>query len=101
MKTYKKYLPFSLVIALLIPFLVIISSAHAAIPEKINYQGYLADPQGTPIDDTVSIVFSIYSQTSGGMALWTETRSVTLTDGVFSVDLGNTNPINIAFDTPY
>ena len=77
------------------------ATGHAAIPQKINYQGYLTDPQGTPIDDTVSIVFSIYSQASGGMALWTETRSVTLTDGVFSVDLGSSTPITLPFDTQY
>jgi len=35
------------------------------------------------------------------MALWTETRSITLTDGVFSVDLGNSTPITLPFDTLY
>ncbi|MEA3358042.1 MAG: hypothetical protein U9R17_01320 [Thermodesulfobacteriota bacterium] len=77
------------------------ATGHAAIPQKINYQGYLTDPQGSPIDDTVSIAFSLYSQASGGAALWTETRSVTLTDGVFSVDLGNSTPITLPFDTQY
>jgi len=77
------------------------STAYTAIPQKINYQGYLTDPQGIPIGDTVSIAFSIYSQASGGMALWTETRSVTLTDGLFSVDLGNSTPITLPFDTQY
>ena len=59
MKTYKNHLPFPLLIALLLPLLVIISTSHAAIPEKINYQGYLTDPQGTPIDDTVTLTFSL------------------------------------------
>ena len=77
------------------------STAYAAIPQKINYQGYLTDPQGTTIDTTVSIVFSLYSQSSGGTALWTETQTVTVTDGVFSTDLGDTTPITLPFDTPY
>lgn len=75
--------------------------AHTAIPQKINYQGYLTDPQGTAIDGNVSMVFAIYSQTSGGAALWTETQTVTATDGVFSVNLGNVNSIDLPFDTQY
>jgi hypothetical protein len=47
------------------------------------------------------MVFSIYSQASGGTALWTETQTVTVTDGVFSANLGDTNPITLPFDTLY
>jgi hypothetical protein len=86
-------------IALLLFLLTI--TAHAAIPQKINYQGYLTDPQGTAIDGNVSMVFAIYSQISGGTALWTETQTVTATDGVFSVNLGSVNSIDLPFDTPY
>ena len=89
MKTYKRHLPFSLVIALLIPFIFIVSTAHAAIPEKINYQGYLTDPQGEPIDETTPITFSLYPDTTDETPLWTETQSVTVTDGIFSVNLGD------------
>ena len=74
---------------------------HAAIPQQINYQGYITDPQGTAIDATVSIVFSIYSQASGGTVLWTETKNVTITDGLFSVNLGEGTPITLSFDTQY
>ena len=76
-------------------------TAHTAIPQKINFQGYLTDPHGISIDNAVSIVFSIYSHPTGGTALWTETQTVTVTDGVFSTNLGSTNPINLAFDTTY
>jgi len=75
--------------------------SHADIPQKINYQGYLTDPQGTPIDDTVGIVFSIYSDSSGGAALWTETHTVEVADGVFSTTLGAIAPLALSFDTPY
>jgi hypothetical protein len=89
----------TIAIALILAMIPI--TGHTAIPQKINYQGYLTDPQGTAIDGTVSIVFSIYSSSSGGTALWSETRTVTVTDGVFSVDLGNTTPLNLPFDTLY
>ena len=86
-------------IALLLSILPL--TAHTAIPQKINYQGYLTDPQGTPIDATVSIIFSIYSQSSGGTAQWTETQTVTVTEGVFNTNLGATIPITLPFDTLY
>jgi hypothetical protein len=101
MKTYKKNLPFTLLITLLITFLVVISTAHASIPEKINYQGYLTDPQGSPIDDTITLTFSIYPNTTDETPLWTETQSVTVTDGIFSVNLGDVTTLNLPFDTPY
>jgi len=86
-------------IALLIYILPL--PAHATIPHTINYQGYLTDPQGTAIDGSVSIVFSIYSQVSGGTALWTETQTLTVTDGVFSVNIGDKTSITLPFDTQY
>ncbi|MEA3360273.1 MAG: hypothetical protein U9R17_12840, partial [Thermodesulfobacteriota bacterium] len=101
MKAYKKQLHTLIAIFLLIPFIIIASISYAAIPQKINYQGYLTDPQGTAIDGTASMVFSVYSQASGGTALWTETQTVTVTDGVFSVNLGNVNSIDLPFDTQY
>jgi hypothetical protein len=101
MKIHEKQLHTLMAIFLLIPFIIIASISHAAIPQKINYQGYLTDPQGTPIDGTVSIVFSIHSQASGGTALWTETQTVAATDGVFSVNLGSVSSIDLPFDTQY
>ena len=99
----KKWMQGFLITLIGLALLIVIAPAtgHAAIPQKINYQGYLTDPQGTVIDATVSMVFSIYSQASGGTALWTETQTVTVTDGVFSTNLGYTNPITLPFDTPY
>ena len=99
-KNLTHYLLITLIgIALLLSILPL--PAHAAIPQKINYQGYLTDPQGLPIDDTVSITFSIYSTLSGGSALWTETQSMTIHEGLFSAGLGNRNPLTLSFDTPY
>ena len=51
------------------------------------------------------MVFTIYNvSTSGGTPLWTETHSVTVSQGVYSVILGEgstPNPINLPFDTTY
>jgi hypothetical protein len=62
--------------------------------EMINYQGYLTDSGGNPINDTLEMTFSIYENESGGTAVWTETQpAVTVTDGLFNVLLGSINPI--------
>jgi len=68
--------------------------SHALVPMTMNYQGYLTDSGGTPVNGTVSMTFSLYASSSWGGALWGETHSVTVTDGVYSVVLGNTTPLN-------
>ena len=101
MKIYKRHLSFPLPIMLLLLFILTVSSALAAIPQTINYQGYLTDPQGTPIDETVTVTFSIYPNTTEMSPLWTETQTVRVTDGIFSVNLGNITPLSLPFDTAY
>ena len=85
---------------LLLPLLVVLfltacmlstQPTHAAINQQINFQGKLTNPDGTNVTNgTYSIVFSIYTVSSGGAAVWTETQgTVSVTDGVFRVPLGS------------
>jgi hypothetical protein len=82
-------------------------TASAATPylhinQKMNYQGLLANSSGTPITGTTNLVFRIYSQASGGGALWTETQSsVIVANGIFNVVLGSVTPITIPFRKEY
>jgi len=83
---------------------LLLSVGYAQIPHKMNYQGYLTNAAGVPINGTLQMVFSIYNVSSGGTPLWTETHSVTVSQGVYSVILGEgtiPNPINLPFNTPY
>lgn len=80
-----------LVLSLLFPFTV-----SAAIPQTINYQGFLTDNAGTPINGTVTIVFSLYDAPTGGTRLWTDSNSVNAVNGLVNHNLG---PINLAFDS--
>jgi fibronectin-binding autotransporter adhesin len=99
----------------LLVFLVLVASfscffamhAHTAsadINPEINFQGKLTNPDGTNVTDgTYSIVFSIYSVSTGGTAIWTETQSsVSVASGIFQVNLGSvtTLPGSINFNTP-
>jgi parallel beta-helix repeat protein len=55
-----------------------------------------------PVDGAVIMTFSLYDMDTGGTAQWSDTRSVTVNQGVFSVELGvspNTFPINL-FEMP-
>lgn len=80
-------------IAILLTVLIF-SVTSSEVPKMINYQGKLTDPQGVLIDSTISITFSIYSDSVGGDILWSETQSsVLVQNGIFSVLLGSVNPI--------
>jgi len=78
-------------------------SVQAVVPASINYQGELRDAKGVMVDTTVAMSFSLYSTVSGGTPLWTETRQVLVSDGLFSVELGTVTPFGPAlqFDIPY
>jgi hypothetical protein len=54
------------------------------IPQKISYQGKLLE-NGSLVTGTKSIKFTI--------ATWTETQNITVTNGLYSVQLGSITPI--------
>src|SRR5438128_11774844 len=68
------------------------SAAYAApttVPATVTQQGRLLKTDGTPATGMVSLVFTLYADATTTTALWTETQSVTLDDGYFSVQLGS------------
>lgn len=68
------------------------SPSVAQVPHLLNYQGHLAAGD-TALTGTFKIVFSVYAAPTGGSPLWTETQTVPVTDGLFSVSLGSVVPI--------
>lgn len=56
-------------------------TGYAEVPQQINYQEYLTDSEGTPLD-TTTVPFSTCDMDARGTALWSETRRVTITEGV-------------------
>jgi hypothetical protein len=61
-------------------------------PYTMNYQGYLTDGSGNPLDGTYDMAFSLYDAATGGTREWgPETHNnVQVNDGLFSVGLGET-----------
>lgn len=58
-------------------------------PGAIPIQGRLTDAAGNPLDGTFTVVFSLYEVATGGTAICSQTRSVTVVEGLFSDYLDN------------
>ncbi len=64
------------------------------IPQMLSYQGKLTDTLGGPVPNgSYPIMLLLYTVPSGGSPFWTETQSVTVKNGLFSVLLGSVTPI--------
>lgn len=70
---------------LFLPFLAIASS----VPRSINYQGFLTDSAGTPINGIKQMRFAIYTGSVATPIWYAEYREVKTIDGFFSVHLGD------------
>ena len=74
--------------------LFICSAGSADIPHMINYQGKMTAAGGGCVNDTVQMTFTIYADSLGVSADWTETQTeVVVKEGVFSVLLGSVDSI--------
>lgn len=68
-------------------------SAVAGLPGLVNYQGKLVDAAELPVNGSVTMVFSIYDDSTAVTAIWTETHpSIVVSNGLFSVLLGSVTP---------
>jgi len=77
---------------------------QAQIPRTLSYQGVLTDPAGNiKPDGPYTFTFRLYDVASAGTALWTETETNTVKDGLFSTTLGEQTafPAALTFDKPY
>jgi hypothetical protein len=81
-----------LILGIVVFFLCPVSSAD--VPHLINYQGKLTTAEGGCVHDTLSLTFTIYSDSLGMFPEWSEPHmQVAVREGVFSVLLGSVNPI--------
>jgi hypothetical protein len=75
--------------------------AWAAVPQQINYQGYLTDAGGTPLTGSYAMVFKLCDAATGGSCPWSETQTVAVASGVFNATLGSVTPIGLDFASQY
>jgi len=78
--------------------------SKAQIPRQLSYQGVLTNAAGELVPDgDRSLTIALYSEASGGSAIWTETQTVTVVRGLFNAILGRITPIppSLFFDRAY
>jgi hypothetical protein len=71
------------------------SSALAQVPRKINFQGRLADPTGTPKTGLFSMEFQIWTAATGGTMCHSEVQAnLPVNGGLFSALIGSASGIS-------
>ncbi|MBI4435249.1 hypothetical protein HY630_01115, partial [Candidatus Uhrbacteria bacterium] len=104
-RSWRKQLGFLITLAMLFTSLVPAAQAASA-PNIITYQGRVLNANGVPVSDSsLSMIFELYTASSGGSCVWSNSsascatataRSVSLTTGLFTENLGDTS-----LGTPY
>lgn len=90
-------------ISFLLPFLIVLTSVillfagikptAAATSDTLNFNGRLASNTGATVSDgSYNMQFRIYDDPNAGTNWWTETQTVTVQNGYFSVYLGEITP---------
>ena len=87
-----------LLVACALSALGLSTAAAQDVPATMTVQGVLRDDAGTPVQDAVTLHFSLVD--ASGSELWSESHDETLRAGLFSITLGDTTPIPVsAFST--
>ena len=90
MNMYRKSLLLSLALVCALS-----APAFAAIPNGMQFSGYLTDADDEPLMGEHQITFTIYGSPDGADAIWTDSMAVAVDMGAFSVMLGgDTNPLD-------
>ncbi len=71
----------------------------SALPRLVRFGGTVKDLNGNLLTGVVGITFALYSEQTGGTALWLETQNVTAdSNGRYTVLLGSTKPDGLPTD---
>jgi hypothetical protein len=78
---------------------VVATNTNVAVPPLVNFSGTLTDANGKPMTGTVAVTFSLYSEQTGGAALWMERQNVQPdVHGHYTVMLGSTSSTGLPPD---
>ena len=68
-------------------------TATAPVPPLVRFGGSIKDAEGNALSGVITVTFSLYSEQTGGTALWEETQNVTAdSNGHYSAVVGSTLP---------
>jgi len=90
----------------LLPAFILLAAAPFYLSQAqatLSVQGILKKANGDAVPDgSYNLTFKLYTQESGGSAIWTEAQTgVDVVSGIYSTILGNTSPLNVSFNEPY
>lgn len=108
--TYTSFLFRRSVIGVFVFYLAVLSAVSLGIPadaatginQQISFQGKVVNTNGTNVaNGSYTFVFRLYDVDTGGTHIWTESKSLTVTDGIFQTNLGDATalPGSIDFNT--
>lgn len=83
-------------ISLLLALLLLLpgGALRADVPQVMNYQGVLTNPQGEPYHGAVNVLFEIFNVQNGGSPLWAEDHPLLdVENGFFRTLLGTIEPL--------
>jgi hypothetical protein len=90
------------IFALIFADFYMISNAEAAVVRQIPFSARLKSASSDlPVPDgTYTVAFTLYDAETGGTALWTESQSIAVVNGVVSTNLGSTSafPDSLTFN---
>jgi hypothetical protein len=93
----KKKLGFTFCLATFLALILFSGNGQtAAMNDVIPIQGKLTDAAGIPLNGSYTITASIYNIASGGVALCTDTDTVTVANGLFVLDMDFCTPTNLS-----
>ncbi|MBI4015527.1 MAG: hypothetical protein HY362_02325 [Candidatus Aenigmarchaeota archaeon] len=93
------------ILKLAIPVLVIavfissIAVAQTTLEKQIPIKGKLTTTTGTPLEGKYNFVFEIFDAATEGNSLWSETKQISVTKGIWSTNLGSTTPLPFTIAT--
>jgi hypothetical protein len=88
-----------LLCAVLVQAQVVTTNTNVVVPPLVNFSGKLTDSNGKPLTGSIAVTFSLYSEQTGGAALWMETQNVQPdARGHYNVTLGSTSSTGLPAD---
>lgn len=83
---FRRFLPAAMVVALL-TLAGLLSACD--LRTIMSYQGRLLTPSGVPVPDgSYNVRFNLYTASSGGTPVYTETKTITVKNGLFNSAIG-------------
>jgi hypothetical protein len=94
------------VLVAIVMFMAMMTGSAAAEPESprktLTYQGILTDSTSGPVNSERQLTFRLFNEEMGVIPIYTESQTVNVRDGLFSVQLGSNGDLDdVPFDEQY